>query len=319
MGGAAVFGYVRPDTAALRVREFWWYRGVYCGLCRAMGRITGQVSRLTLSYDLTFLALVRSILTEPFHFSSCRCAVHPIHTRLIADPHPALDHTAAVAAYLTEAKRLDDRQDEKGLTRLPSLLLSPLTIPMQHRAIKTLPETAALPGFCAKQLEVLAAMEKENCASPDTMAQCFGELLGELFAMGLPDTASRIARAIGVGTGRFLYLCDAMDDLPEDVAKGRYNPLYALWGEMALTETGVVQDAFVTAAGLDLAKLGQAVELLPDVPLTELVRNIVYLGMPHMVQRIVAGEHKSPQTHGDRAFLSFPDGTIDETNYRSRT
>ncbi len=328
MGGAAVFGYVRPDTAALRVREFWWYRGVYCGLCRAMGRVTGQASRLTLSYDLTFLALVRSILTEPFHFTPCRCAVHPIHTRLIADPHPALDHTAAVAAYLTEAKRLDDWQDEKGLTRVPSLLLSPLTIPMQHRATKALPETAALPGFCAQQLQALTAKEKENCASPDTMAQCFGELLGELFAIGLPDTASRIARAIGVGTGRFLYLCDAMDDLPEDVAKDRYNPLYALWGEMALTENGAcsaprqnapVRDAFVTATGLDLAKLGQAVELLPDVPLTEIVRNIVYLGMPNMVQRIAAGEPQSRRAHGDRTFLSSPDGTIDETNYRSRT
>lgn len=289
-----VFGYVRPDTAALRVREFMWYRGIYCGLCRTMGQITGQTSRLTLSYDLTFLALVRSILTEPFHFTSHRCAVHPLHTRPIADPHPALDYTAAVAAYLTEAKRLDDWQDERGLSRVPPLFLTPITQPMQRRAIKALPETAMLPGICTKYLADLAEKEKENCPSPDEMAQCFGALLGELFALGLPDTASRIARAIGVGTGRFLYLCDAMDDLPEDIEKGRYNPLSALWGELALEETHpgtLVKDAFVTATGLDLTRLGHAVELLPETPLTEIVRNIVYLGMPDMVRRIVAGTH----------------------------
>lgn len=327
MGGAVVFGYVRPDTAALRVREFLWYRGTYCGLCRAMGQVTGQTSRLTLSYDLTFLALVRSILTEPFHFTPHRCVVHPIHTRLIADPHPALDYTAAAAAYLTEAKRLDDWQDERGLSRLPPLLLSPVTKPMQSRATKALPETACLPVICTEHLTALATKERENCSSPDEMAQCFGELLGELFAIGLPEKESRIARAIGVGTGRFLYLCDAMDDLAEDIQKGRYNPLSALWGELAL-ENGVpsslVKDAFVTATGLDLTKLGHAIELLPETPLTEIVRNIVYLGMPNMVKRIVAGthEHDSPCHSSARTLLSSGEGSplsTDENNDRSQT
>lgn len=331
MGGAAVFGYVRPDTAALRVREFTWYRGVYCGLCRAMGQITGQTSRLTLSYDLTFLALVRSILTDPFHFTPHHCAVHPLHARLIADPHPALDYTAAAAAYLTEAKRLDDWQDERGVSRVPPLLLTPITRPMQTRAIRTMPETAELPEICSRYLTLLAKKERENCSSPDEMAQCFGELLGELFAVGLPEKENRIARAIGVGTGRFLYLCDAMDDLTEDVRKERYNPLSALWGEMAL-DAGVpstlVKDAFVTATGLDLARLGHAVELLPETPLTEIVRNIVYLGMPSMVQRIVAGKHTDDHVSlchsGERYLLSSggkysSEEPTDETNYRSRT
>lgn len=328
MGGVAVFGYVRPDTAALRVREFTWYRGVYCGLCRAMGQITGQASRLTLSYDLTFLALVRSILTDPFHFTPHHCAVHPLHARLIADPHPALDYTAAAAAYLTEAKRLDDWQDERGLSRVPPLLLTPLTRPMQSRATRNLPETAELPVICAGHLAKLAEKEKENCPSPDEMAQCFGELLGELFATGLPETESRIARAIGVGTGRFLYLCDAIDDLAEDTQKARYNPLSTLWGELTLEEAGVpsppVKDAFVTATGLDLTKLGHAVELLPETPLTEIVRNIVYLGMPNMVRKILAGTHErfSLCQHSERALLSSEEGaplSTNETNDRSRT
>ncbi len=289
-----MFGYVRPDAMALRVREYTCYRGVYCGLCRAMGQTTGQLSRLTLSYDFTFLALVRSILTEPFRFVPHRCAAHPTHTRLMAEPHPALTYTAAAAAYLTEAKRQDDWVDERGLHRVPSALLLPLTRPMQHKATKALPETETLIAVCERQLGLLSEKERGGCGSPDEMAQVFGELLGEIFALGLPEPACRIAHAIGTGTGRYLYLCDAMDDLSGDVAAGRYNPLSVLWGELALDEDGkptaMVRDGFVTAAGLDLAGLGRAVELLPGGPMTEIVKNIVYLGMPDMVRRIADGK-----------------------------
>ena len=52
-----MFGYIRPFYSELRIREYHYYRGVYCGLCRAQGRCTGQCSRMTLSYDFAFLAL----------------------------------------------------------------------------------------------------------------------------------------------------------------------------------------------------------------------------------------------------------------------
>ena len=57
-----MFGYVLIDKPSLRVREYDYYRATYCGLCHAMGKCTGCVSRLTLSYDVTFFALVREML-----------------------------------------------------------------------------------------------------------------------------------------------------------------------------------------------------------------------------------------------------------------
>ena len=57
-----MFGYVRVQLLELRVREYRYYRGVYCGLCRAQGRCTGQCSRMTLSYDYVFLSLLRMAL-----------------------------------------------------------------------------------------------------------------------------------------------------------------------------------------------------------------------------------------------------------------
>ena len=54
-----MFGYIKPLTPELRIREHECYRAYYCGLCRAMGKCTGQCSRMTLSYDFVFLAAVR--------------------------------------------------------------------------------------------------------------------------------------------------------------------------------------------------------------------------------------------------------------------
>ena len=53
-----MFGYVQPAYAELRVREHELYKAYYCGLCRAMGRTTGQLSRFSLNYDLVFLAMM---------------------------------------------------------------------------------------------------------------------------------------------------------------------------------------------------------------------------------------------------------------------
>ena len=45
-----MFGYVKPAYGELRVREHELYKAYYCGLCRAMGRTTGQLSRFSLNY-----------------------------------------------------------------------------------------------------------------------------------------------------------------------------------------------------------------------------------------------------------------------------
>ena len=296
-----MFGYVRPYVPSLRVREYEWYRAVYCGLCRSMGKVSGQGSRLTLSYDFAFLALVRILLTETPPFARHRCPVHPLHMRLMAEECPALRYTAAAAAYLAEAKRLDDCGDETGLARLQPVLLSPVTRPMVRLARQREPDTALLFDRIREHLEQLSALEKAGCASPEEPAQVFGTLLGDLFSFGLTGSSAAVARSVGIGTGRFIYLCDAVDDLVEDLRRGRYNPLAMLWGDMALGQDGKpadpVKNAFADAARIDLEKLGLAAELLPQDPLTEIVKNIVYIGMPDMVMRIVEG--RSPgSSHG---------------------
>ena len=53
-----MFGYVRPFKGEMLVKEYDAYKGVYCQLCRALGKYYGFPMRLTLSYDCTLYAML---------------------------------------------------------------------------------------------------------------------------------------------------------------------------------------------------------------------------------------------------------------------
>ena len=53
-----MFGYVKACTPELKIKEFETYKAVYCSLCKKLGKSYGILSRFTLSYDFTFLAIL---------------------------------------------------------------------------------------------------------------------------------------------------------------------------------------------------------------------------------------------------------------------
>ena len=59
-----MFGYVTVDKPELKVREFYRYKGYYCGLCRSLNEEYGLRGRMTLTYDMTFLVLLLTSLYE---------------------------------------------------------------------------------------------------------------------------------------------------------------------------------------------------------------------------------------------------------------
>ena len=60
-----MYGYVQVYRPDLRFREYEVYRSHYCGLCHALQQRCNAISRLTLSYDFTFLSLLLDALYEP--------------------------------------------------------------------------------------------------------------------------------------------------------------------------------------------------------------------------------------------------------------
>lgn len=224
-----MFGYVKPFVPNLRVKEYELYKSVYCGLCQSMKKHTGNISRLTLSYDMTFFALVRMVLCgTDFGIRKRRCAVHPIKKRPMMDDNEAISYAAYVSALLSAYKIDDVIADDKGIKRLGAKMVHPYAKRMKRRS-RLAPYQIDSIVFDA--MEKTRRLEQDKCAIPDMPADVFGNMLGELLAMGLEGTKKTIAKEIGLHTGRFVYLIDAVCDYEDDVKNGSYNPFIYAFSE----------------------------------------------------------------------------------------
>ena len=281
-----MFGYIRTHVPELRVREHECYRAVYCGLCREMGRCTGCLSRLTLSYDFVFLPLVRMAVTgEKPTFSPRRCAVHPLRKRPMMNGNEALAHSARCAALLNYWKVRDDRADERGFKRLRAMLVQPFMAIGRRRARRVYGQ---LEAQIASHLAQLSALERDNTDSADLPANAFGALLRDICAYGLEGTQAKLAAAIGYHTGRWIYLIDALDDRAADAERGSYNPLNLMYGTSALTAEQT--ETFSAHLTEELMEIESALDLTDGDAFPEgmaLLRNMLYLGMPRVAEAIL--------------------------------
>ena len=73
-----MFGYIIVNKQELKFREFDVYQSYYCGLCQSLKERFGRRGQLTLSYDMTFVALLLSALyDEPEHIHLYEKAQEP--------------------------------------------------------------------------------------------------------------------------------------------------------------------------------------------------------------------------------------------------
>ena len=281
-----MFGYVRVSKGELKVKEYELYRGAYCGLCRSMGKCTGQCSRMALSYDLTFLVALRLALTDtPVEFRHRRCLVHPLTKRSVMERNEVLDYCSYAAAILSYHKVKDDLADEKGFKWLRAVLMLPITASWRRRALKS--GLSELDGKVAEQLRRLAELEKSGPASVDAPARVFGELLSDMVSFGLEGSRKRIGAELGTHVGRWIYTVDALDDAAEDRKKGRYNPFVLLYGgrlpegeELSLIADGLKAELVGAEAAMDLLETDKTA-------VKNIIENILYLGLPETVERII--------------------------------
>lgn len=281
-----MFGYVRAKREELTVRQDTFYRAAYCGLCKEMGRCTGQCSRLTLSYDMVFLYLVRAALRgmQPATKKG-RCLLHPFRCKQIVQSDEELSFAARVSALMTYGKLCDDLADERGMKRFCKRLARPFFAKAKKRA--ALDE---LYKQVEAHLQALSALESEKLPSVDAPAEVFGNLLGDVFAYGFTGADAKIAREIGFRTGRFIYAADAADDIDEDLKSGNYNPFLLLYGGDLTDEQRKTAEM---AMQFDLTALAAAIDLIDNHPLLPVIRNIIYLGMPAAFRKGVQREQKS--------------------------
>ena len=272
-----MFGYVKPVRGELLVKEEEFYRATYCGICRSMKKHTGTLSNVTLSYDSVFLALVRMLYIpdSDFGVEMRRCIAHPTKKRGMLKENEAIEYTARAFAILTYYKMRDDLHDERALKRIAVNLLRPITAAAKKKA-----DTKALADIVAEKLCAIDTLEKDLCDSVDKPATLFGELLGEIFAFGLPERERLVPYRVGYHLGRFILSADAAEDYEKDRQGGAYNPYVLSYGGGELTDAN--RATIKCALLLECKNIEAATNLLPygtRATIENIINNIIYLGL----------------------------------------
>lgn len=262
-----MYGYVQIYRPDLRFREYDVYRAHYCGLCHTLQNRFGAISRLTLSYDFTFLSLLLDALYEPeTHSHTVRC-LHGIGKKETIYQSPQVDYTADMHLFFSYLQCQDHWQDN----RHPAYGLLMRALRHAYRNVCTAypQKTEAV----LQHMQQLHTYEQQNETDPMLPAACFGRALSEIFCEEA-DIWSSDLRCMGYYLGVFIYLMDAYDDLKKDRKQHNYNPfLSEIETSPAFHQR--IQELLQHAA----ERAAAAFERLPILRNVDLLRNILYAGI----------------------------------------
>lgn len=275
-----MFGTVVCNKKDLTEEETCRYQSAYCGLCKALEKRFGQFGRMSLNYDMTFLALFLNGLYEENNDSKeIRCPVHPLKKKKILQ-NKYIDYAADMSILLAYYKCKDDWEDEKKRT---GKIYGRLLRQGFERIEKEYPRQSECVG---KSLLKLGEIEKSSVSLPDEAVNYSGMMLSEIFVYE-EDFWSGALRKFGYDLGRFIYLMDAALDYNKDQKSGNYNPLFGM-----KKKPEEVEDILLQMIGNATAQF----EKLPIEQDVNIMRNILYGGVWQQYNAIVRG--KEEKHHG---------------------
>lgn len=267
-----MFGYIMINKPELKVREYEQYQGYYCGVCQSLKKRQGQLPRLTLSFDMTFMALLLSSLYEPESKGDCRrCLLHPLKKQLHIQ-NEYTDYAADMNLLLSYYNLVDNWKDDhsykdKALAEIMKPKIKKLSrqYPRQYSAV-------------SQYIRELSACEKEEQSNIDLAAGLTGRMLGEIYVRQ-EDLWSGHLRRFAFFLGKFVYLMDAWDDLEKDLAAGSYNPWKYYPDETREQQANSILNMMMSECSL-------AFEQLPIVENTGILRNVLYSGVWTRMEQI---------------------------------
>ncbi len=280
-----MFGYVRTFDSELKIGEYRAYKAIYCGLCKQLGRSFGLFARMTLSYDFTFLAaFAMAVAEEEPAFEAQGCMCNPIKKTPCCLENKALCDVADCAMILLWEKLKDDLQDSGFVKKLGVRLLRPFARRPYRLAAARRPELARMAQeYTAAQ----NALEKAVCSDVDQAAEPTAKLLSALLEeLSGDEKQRRVLGRTGYLLGRFIYLCDALDDLEDDQKSGGYNPFLLRNAAKGMTAEEIRQDA-KGSLYLTVSELGLCCDLLQLRRFAGIINNVLCLGLKGSVDLIM--------------------------------
>lgn len=278
-----MFGYVVPRRPELKVRELDAYQSVYCGLCHAMGRRYGFVSRFFLSYDFAFLAMLLSPDEPKPEIRRRRCIACPLRGKDVCTTGQWLDTAAGEGIILSYWKLRDNVADSSRLKGLVARVLSLVLRPAYRRAAREYADFDCAVQQCLRELREL---ELTSCPSIDRTADTFARILQSAAPRTESAERDRSVSQLLYHVGRWIYLTDAWDDLAEDRAAGSYNPL--LFRYPNDPESHGEELRLTLRHSLNLAASAYRLESFHCW--SGVLENILYLGLPMVEEAVFTGQ-----------------------------
>jgi len=219
-----MFGYVMPYKMELKVRDYEKFKAYYCGLCHTIKDQYGNIPRVTLNYDMTFLAILLDSLNEnPLASKQIICTLHPLSKKLIIIDNEPLKYAAQCNIVLTYYKLIDNINDDNSLK-------SKLAVKVLKKHIKD----NALNNYIKDSLNKLYKMEKEAYNyNIDEISHCFADLTAYIISDYVKnnDELKEKLYWLGYNLGKWIYIIDAWDDLEKDMQNKKFNLINALYNK----------------------------------------------------------------------------------------
>jgi hypothetical protein len=280
-----MFGYVTPCKMELKVKDYEKFKSYYCGLCHSIKRQYGNLPRMTLNYDMTFLGiLLDSLEPNETKYKIFTCAIHPFKKKIQVTENAALNYAAFCNVILTYYKLIDNINDDRSfISKLAYIYLKPFIKKQDNTELKT------IINYIENSLNTLSKLEISKSNSIDEISDAFADLTGFLIStyidnltLECKDTIKEDLYWLGYNLGKWIYIIDAWDDLEKDLKDNKYNVLNKLYNKESLNYQDFSKAIEDRVDYLLTACASQCFDSLMKIPVSnnkELLYNILELGL----------------------------------------
>lgn len=288
-----MLGYVKAFKPEMKMKDYEIYRGIYCSLCRALGRNYSPIAQLFLSYDFAFAAVLRLAAGENgCSFIKKRCPYNPAKKCMICQSREELDFCSHAVIITVFYKILDNMHDGGFKSKLIAYLLYPIIFFMHKKAKRLAPD---IDRIISDSMKIQSETEKKKDVCIDEAAHPSADALGNIFSLGFDGERKNSLYTLGYMVGRYVYILDAADDLEDDLKDGNFNPFRAEYSEI---ENENIRTEFAQrVTGMLNLTQSNALDALDSVEkkrFEDILENIVLEGLTFSAEKVL--KRYSPET-----------------------
>lgn len=262
-----MIGYITVNKNELKVKELNIYQAFYCGVCKDIKSHYGQAARLTLSYEMTFLAmLLSSVYDDRPKAERLKCLMHP-NAKGLSVSNKFTQYAADMCLIASYHNLLDNWSDESDVK---SLAFAKVIKNGYKKAAKKYPRQTTAVIKCVRDTRRTEALKSTDI---DLISGHTGRMISELFKYYDDDILNADLGRMGFFLGKFIYLMDAYDDIEKDEKSGNYNPF------ISMSKEEDFEDKAKELLTMMASEASMAFERLPAIDYVDILRNVLYSGM----------------------------------------